>query len=277
MDTMWGCEHPPESSGSRSSSQHPRAVMRQNSRRFSASCEYRPPCVTVAWSPGCRVGGGPPSSLEPSPCSGAQAWCSSASRDERAAPTFRTAGAIEPSPRDNEDMGAGDFELTMDELRAVVGFGADCAQELLPEFEAVAPHDARPRDAIDAARLFADGAARSNLQRTAAFASHRAAKSVSAETAQLAALACGDAAAAAYLHPIAKASQVGHILRAAACVARVAELRTATTDSDSVSALAKRATPPLPEVLRRYPVAQPGSSRVSQLMSELDSAIRNRE
>jgi len=173
-------------------------------------------------------------------------------------------------------MGAGDFDLTMDELRAVARFASDCAQELLTDFEAVAPDDSRPREAIDAARIFADGAARSNLQRTAAFASHRAAKGVSDEIAQLAALACGDAAAAAYLHPIAKASQVGHILRAAACVARATELSKGTADADTVRALADRATPPLPEVLRRYPVALPGSSRVSQLMSAIDSAIRNR-
>lgn len=174
-------------------------------------------------------------------------------------------------------MAAGDFDLTMDELRAVVRFAADCAQELLPEFDAVAPDDSRPRHAIDAARAFANGARRSNLQRTAAFASHRAAKDVSGETAQLAALACGDAAAAAYLHPIAKASQVGHILRAAACAARVSELRTGTTDSDRVRVLASRVTPPLPEILRRYPEAPSGGSRVSQLMSALDSAIRERD
>ncbi|SKC40501.1 putative immunity protein [Plantibacter cousiniae (nom. nud.)] len=173
-------------------------------------------------------------------------------------------------------MGNGDFDLTMDELRAVVLFAADCAQGLLPDFEAVAPNDTRPRDAIDAARLFAGGAPRSNRQRTAAFASHRAAKGVSEETAQLAALACGDAAAAAYLHPIAKASQVGHILRPAACAARVAELKAGGTDSDGVRGLADRATPPLPEILRRYPSAPSGSSRVAQLMSELDSAIRSR-
>src|SRR5690606_27284317 len=143
--------------------------------------------------------------------------------------------------RDNGGMGAGDFDLTMDELRAVVRFASDCAQEILPDFEAVAPNDSRPREAIDAARMFADGAPRSNLQRTAAFASHRAAKGVSEETAQVAALACGDAAAAAYLHPIAKASQVGHILRAAACVARVTELRKGTTDGDAVRVLADRA------------------------------------
>ncbi|WP_336662591.1 putative immunity protein [Leucobacter sp. USHLN154] len=173
-------------------------------------------------------------------------------------------------------MGAGDFDLTTDELRVVVRFASDCAQELLPYFEAVAPEDSRPREAIDAARTFADGAPRSNLQRTAAFASHRAAKGVSDESAQLAALACGDAAAAAYLHPIAKASQVGHILRAAACAARVTELRTGTTDVNTVGVLAGRATPQLIEILRRYPAASPGSSRLSQLMNALDSAIRGR-
>lgn len=173
-------------------------------------------------------------------------------------------------------MGTENFDLTMEELRAVVRFAADCAQGLLPDFEAVAPSDTRPRDAIDAARLFAGGAPRSQLQRTAAFASHRAAKGVSEEAARLAALACGDAAAAAYLHPIARASQVGHILRAAACAARVAELRTGGTDSDGVRRLAERAASPLPEILRRYPAAPSGSSRVAQLMSELDSAIRTR-
>lgn len=173
-------------------------------------------------------------------------------------------------------MGAGDFDLTMDELRAVVRFAADCAQDVLPDFEAVAPDDSRPRDAIDAARMFIGGAPRSNRQRVAAFASHRAAKGVSDETAQLAALACGDAAAAAYLHPIAKATQVGHILRAAACAVRVAELKTGIIDGDRIGHLADRAAPPLPEVLRRYPAAPSGGSRVSELMSALDSAIRAR-
>lgn len=205
--------------------------------------------------------------------------CSSTHRARRRCSLGRTIRfgrrRISPSTRDNGSMGTEDFDLTMDELRAVVRFASDCAQELLPDFEAVAPDDSRPREAIDAARMFADGAPRSNLQRTAAFASHRAAKDVSEETAQLAALACGDAAAGAYLHPIAKASQVGHILRAAACVARVTELREGTTDRDTVRVLAARATPPLPEILRRYPAASPGSSRVSQLMSALDSAIRN--
>ncbi|MFS0853913.1 putative immunity protein [Microbacterium sp. 179-I 3D4 NHS] len=168
-------------------------------------------------------------------------------------------------------MGAGDFDLTADELRAVVGFAAACAERLLPEFEAAAPDDSRPQEALDAACVFAAGSPRSNLQRVSAFAAHRAAKEVEGESAQLAALACGDAAAAAYLHPIAKATQVGHILRAAACAARVSELRTGTPEVGSLAVLARE---PVPGVLRRYPAAPGGSSRLSRLMAELDVAIR---
>lgn len=173
----------------------------------------------------------------------------------------------------------GDFDLTMDELRAVVAFAAGCAQSLLPEFEAQAPEDSRPREALNAARAFADGAARTNLQRTTAIASHRAAKNMPTETAQLAALACGDAAAAAYLHPIARATQVGHILRAAACAARVTELKAGVEGAsrrDTIEVLAERAASPLPDVLRRYPPAPKGNSPLSQLIAALDAAIRDR-
>lgn len=62
----------------------------------------------------------------------------------------------------------GDFDLTMDEVRDVVRFAADCAQRLIPEFAAESPEDSRPRDALNAARAFAEGAARTNLQRTTA-------------------------------------------------------------------------------------------------------------
>lgn len=173
-------------------------------------------------------------------------------------------------------MGPAEIELTTDEIRAVVRFAVGCAEGLLPVFEGVAPDDPRPREAVVAARAFADGGARSNRQRTAAFAAHRAAKAVPSEPAQLAALACGDAAAAAYLHPIARATQVGHILRAAACAARVAELTTGTPGDEAVRTLAERAAAPVPEVLARYPAAPPGSTRVAELVCALDAAVRGR-
>ena len=169
------------------------------------------------------------------------------------------------------------FALTMDELRAVVSFAAGCAEQILPEFEAEAPDDMRPRDALSAATLFANGAPRTNALRTSAFAAHRASKTMTAEAAQLAALACGDAAAAAYLHPIARAAQVGHILRAAACAARVAELRVGGEGpggTGGVETLARRAFSTVPDVLRRYPPAPSGSSHLARLMGMLDATIR---
>ncbi len=91
--------------------------------------------------------------------------------------------------------------------------------------------------------------------------------------ARLAAQAAGDAAAAAYLHPIAKAHQVGHILRAAANAARIHEITTGAPDEMIRRAL-RRATPELTDVLCRYPPAPSGTSRVAQLMSVVDGALR---
>jgi hypothetical protein len=174
--------------------------------------------------------------------------------------------------------GSGDFELTMDELRVVTRFAAESAQEVLPVFEAVHPGDPRPRAAVDAAWEFVDGARRSGLQRTTSLDAHRAAKEAATEAARLAARAAGDAASAAYLHPIAKATQVGHILRAAACAARVAELRAGgdpAAGSQALEGARRRATPVLIDVLRRYPLAAGGSSRVANLMTALDTSLRS--
>jgi hypothetical protein len=102
----------------------------------------------------------------------------------------------------------------MNELREVARFAAQGAQEVLGVFERADPEDRRPRTAIEAAWEFANGARRTRLQRVAALDAHRAAKDAPTEAARHAAHAAGDAASAAYLHPFAKADQVGHILRA---------------------------------------------------------------
>ena len=171
----------------------------------------------------------------------------------------------------------GDFELTMQELRVVARFAAESAQEVLPVFERAHPADARPRAALDAAWVFVDGAKRTMLQRTTSLDAHRAAKVASTDSARLAARAAGDAAAAAYLHPLAKAHQVGHILRASACAALIAELE---ADGDEVVGDAaierhrQRATPELVDVLSRYPTAPSDRSRLGRLVSALDAALR---
>ncbi|WP_328472847.1 exonuclease SbcC [Actinoplanes sp. NBC_00393] len=169
---------------------------------------------------------------------------------------------------------SGDFELTMDELRAVTRYVVQHAEDVLPVFEQAVPDDSRPCAAIDAAWTFVNGARRTKLQRVTSVDAHRAARSAPSEAAQLAARCAGDAASAAYLHPIAKATQVGHILRAAASTARIGELEGGTTGEAVLQQSLQRATPQLLDVLRRYPPAHGGSSRVAQLMTALDQSLR---
>lgn len=174
-------------------------------------------------------------------------------------------------------LAEGDFELTADELRTVVRFATISAREVLPVFTEACPSDTRPAAAIDAALRFVSGEPRTNLQRTAAFDAHRAAKDAPDVCSRLAAQAAGDAAAAAYLHPIAKTHQVGHILRATANAAHISELQAGgdVTASDAVIRKAlDRAEPPLIDVLCRYPAVPAGKDRVAKLLVTLDRSLR---
>lgn len=171
----------------------------------------------------------------------------------------------------------GDFELTVDELRVVARYVAESAQPVLPVFTHAAPADRRPRAALDAAWVFIDGGHRTKLQRITSMEAHRAANDAPTEVSRLAAQAAGDAASAAYLHPIAKAHQVGHILRAAANAARIAEIEHGddpAAGADSIGRAFERATPILIDVLHRYPPAPAGRSRAAQLMASLDAQLR---
>ncbi|MGW8483359.1 putative immunity protein [Microbacterium sp. NPDC055903] len=172
---------------------------------------------------------------------------------------------------------SGDFVLTDGELREVVTYAVEAAQDVLGVVELARPGDARPRDAVAAALDFVRGAPRNNRQRVTARDAHRAAKESMDEAVACAAQAAGDAAAAAYLHPIAKATQVGHILRAAANAARVAELQAGddpVAGAASIDRAVERASPLLVDVLCRYPRAPQGRSPVARLMADLDARLR---
>jgi hypothetical protein len=139
------------------------------------------------------------------------------------------------------------------------------------------PEDPHVGAAIDVAWEFISGGPRNRRQRNASLEAHRAARDATTEVARLAARAAGDAASAAYLHPIAKAHRVGHILRAAACVARIAELNSDDDPAAGARAIGDataRATPVLIQVLGRYPAPPVGRNRIDQLMSALDSSLR---
>jgi hypothetical protein len=47
---------------------------------------------------------------------------------------------------------SGDFELTMDELRAIAGYAVACAEAALVLFQKARPDDPRPAAALHAAR-----------------------------------------------------------------------------------------------------------------------------
>ncbi|MBF6196195.1 MULTISPECIES: putative immunity protein [Nocardia] len=164
----------------------------------------------------------------------------------------------------------------MDEIRAVTAFAVTSAEQVLPLFEASHPDDSRPRDALAAAAAFVRGDRRSRAQRVTATAAHRAGREAAGPVPFHAAMAAGDAAASAYLHPLADAAQVNHILRASAHAIRVFELRSGDEhDGDPVECVVGLATPLLIDVLRRYPRIGAGTNRVSRLVHELDNRLRD--
>ena len=160
----------------------------------------------------------------------------------------------------------------------VARYAAESAGEALSIFEESYPDDRRPRVAVEAAWTFAQGADRTTLQRTSALAAHKAAQEAANEAAQEAARAAGHAAAAAYLHPLAKSTQIKHILGAAAHAARAAELAAGgdpSVGAQRIEQARQRATSALVAVLRRYPAAPSRGNRVAQLMRALDTSLRS--
>ena len=176
-----------------------------------------------------------------------------------------------------------DFSLSATELREVTAFALAAAIPVLRIYEETNDADDRPRRAIDAAREFVDGAARSQLQRLTAPAAHRAAKAAPSAAARYAAMAAGDAAASAYLHPLADVTQVGHILRASAHAALASDLAEGEPSlADSIRIAVDNATPVLIDVLLRYPPTPAtssnriGSNRIGDVVHRLDVQLRTR-
>lgn len=183
----------------------------------------------------------------------------------------------EPIHVEDTTNGLGNIELSVQDLRVVARYAAESAQEVLPIFEERQPGDRRPRVALEAAWIFAEGAERTKLQRTSALAAHKAAQEATSEAAREAARAAGHAAATAYLHPHAKATQVRHILGAAAHAAHAAELAAGgnrSVGAERIEQARRRATPAFVAVLKRYPAAPSSGNRVAQLMSALDASLR---
>ncbi|OAF20043.1 putative immunity protein [Bradyrhizobium neotropicale] len=172
---------------------------------------------------------------------------------------------------------ADEIILDMDDLRAVAAYAAENAADVLEIFERSHPADCRPRDAVEIARMFARGGKRVRALRDAAWAALRAAQESENEAASQAARAAMCASSAAYLHPLARSTQVKHILGAPAHAARAVELvagEAPGVGADYVERACRRATRRLVEVLRRYPLAPPGGGRVGELLRSIDRTLR---
>jgi immunity protein 5 of polymorphic toxin system len=166
--------------------------------------------------------------------------------------------------------------LSTDDLRAVTAFAAGCAEAVLELFEADRPDDPRPREAITAAWEFARGGERGKALRDTAWAALRAANEADGAPRE-AARAAMAAAGAAYLHPLPQATQVRHILGAAAHAARAAELAAGcAVGAEHIAQAARRASPAVVAVLGRYPTAPEGGGRVGELIRLLDTTLHHR-
>jgi len=171
----------------------------------------------------------------------------------------------------------GTVDLSEDDLRAVTAFAVACAERVLSIFEDCYPDDRRPREAIDAARAFSRGAKRTNALRQSGFAALKAAGAATAPAAAQAARAASHAAGAAFLHPLADANQVKHILGAAANAALAEELSGTTDEDEGTLSWAGAYMPSeVADVLGRFPPAPDGGGRAGAMLRTLDASVRAR-
>lgn len=101
--------------------------------------------------------------------------------------------------------------------RLLATWAADCAEHVLPLFEAVRPADARPRQAIEQARAWVRGDVTMSQARASAFEANAAARDLSG-AARHAAHAAGQAAAVAHVaaHELGAAAYAIKAVRSAA-------------------------------------------------------------
>jgi hypothetical protein len=171
------------------------------------------------------------------------------------------------------------FTLSLESLRAIGGWAADCAERALSVFEARTGADSRPHAAIEGIREFAGGGKRSTRLRSLAVQANAAAREIGDPAAAAAARAAGLAAASAYTHPLADIHQTKHIIGPAAYAALALEL-----DHDGDPRVADgevrwaivHAPSEARAVLLQMPARQAGKSRLDTLLYELDAGIRAR-
>ncbi len=171
------------------------------------------------------------------------------------------------------------FTLTLESLRVLGSWAADCAERALPVYEKHVDSDSRPRAAIEGIRVFAGGGKRTAQLRSLALSAFSAAREADDPAAAAAARAAGLAASSAYTHPLADVQQTKHIVGPAAYAALALELDHAGDPNighGEVRWAIEHAPAEVRKVLQQMPARQPGNSRLATLFYELDAGIRGR-
>jgi hypothetical protein len=171
------------------------------------------------------------------------------------------------------------FSLSLESLRALGSWAADCAERALSVYETYADSDSRPRAAIEGIRVFARGGKRTAQLRSLALAAFSAARDADDPAAAAAARAAGLAASSAYTHPLADVQQTKHIVGPAAYAALALELYHAgdpNVGDGEIRWALEHVTSQVREVLLQMPARKTGTSRLDKILYELDEGIRSR-
>ncbi|WP_327675514.1 putative immunity protein [Kitasatospora sp. NBC_00458] len=189
-----------------------------------------------------------------------------------------------------------EVSISDDDRRLLALWTADCAERALALFEAEAPGDTRPREAVEGARAFAREGRRTALLRARAHAALAAAREVDDPAAAAAARAAGYAAASPYIHPLATPHQVKHALEPAVHAALALELAAGAgavgggagggavvggaapagpaVGEGEIRRAAEHAPPAVRALVGRFPECAPGRTRPAVLRRQLDEALR---
>jgi len=137
--------------------------------------------------------------------------------------------------------------LSEADRRLVALWAADCAERVLPLFEAEAPTDDRARDGIDRARAFSRGELTAAGEIRRRFIAGRAAQSAKSPAAVAAARSAGQASGVAHMG--------AHALGAAAYAAKAVALAAEEVDAreDEIRWQLAHMTPEVRAALRRLP------------------------
>jgi len=161
----------------------------------------------------------------------------------------------------------GALTLSEDDRRVLAVWAADCAERTLPLFEAQAPGDLRPREAIDGVRAFARGESRIGPVRALSAGAHAAAREVGEPAAVAAARAAGHAAGVA--HMAAHARGVAY----AALAAGLAAPLDPAAGGGEVRWQERHASRDVRTILRKLPPPTRSAGRLGALIDALDAWV----